>query len=263
MQQCLNEPAAMAVVGPDLFVATSSSLTEVDASTGALVRVMPGSKHGSYEFGDITTMAVSGPDLFVVNLRGIRGSVIKLDAASGTILSVLSGPKYNFYLPDAVALSGRDLLVANYGLPIGYQGSSLTVLDTATGALVRVMSGPKYKFDGPDALATSGPDVFVANSAVHGTTLGPGPSVTEAATTTGALVRVLAGPAYHFEYPSALAVSGPDLFVANRSMYGPYGWPAGTSSLKGSVTQLNVSTGALVRVIHGPRTTSSILRRWP
>jgi hypothetical protein len=43
----------------------------------------------------------------------------------------------------------------------------------------------------------------------------PGNSVTEFDTLTGARVRVLSGPAYHFDSPRAMAVYGPNLFVAN------------------------------------------------
>jgi outer membrane protein assembly factor BamB len=72
-------------------------------------------------------------------------------------------------------------------------------------------------------------------------------SVTEVGASTGALVRVISGPAYkldhpgvvfgpgyQFDHPEALAVSGGHLFVANSS---------------GRLTELNVATGALVKVM--------------
>jgi hypothetical protein len=42
--------------------------------------------------------------------------------------------------------------------------------------------------------------------------------VTELATATGALVRVLSGPAYQFNQPTAIVVSGADVFVANSGV---------------------------------------------
>jgi hypothetical protein len=59
----------MAVSGHDLFVANGAgnSLTELDASTGALVRVISAS---SYRFNGPVAMAVSGHDLFVANGGG-------------------------------------------------------------------------------------------------------------------------------------------------------------------------------------------------
>ena len=56
-------------------------------------------------------------------------------------------------------------------------------------------------------------------------------------TVTGKLVRTIHGPKYRLFGGSGLAIDGDDLFVAN--VYGE------------SVTELNVSTGALVRVVTG------------
>ncbi|MGO9196528.1 MAG: hypothetical protein ACLQK4_05310, partial [Acidimicrobiales bacterium] len=69
---------------------------------------------------------------------------------------------------------------------------------------------------------------FVANGS-------GGNSVTEFNASTRMLVRVIKGAAYRFDQPQALAVSGNYLFVTN---------------LAGSLwTEVNVSTGAFVRVI--------------
>ena len=70
------------------------------------------------------------------------------------------------------------------------------------------------------AVAVAGPDLFVANADVSREGSGDayeGSSVTEFNTSTGALVSVLSSPQYMFEEPDALAVAGPDLFVANLS----------------------------------------------
>ena len=69
-------------------------------------------------------------------------------------------------------------------------------------------------------MAVAGPDLFVANADVSREGSGDayeGSSVTEFNTSTGALVSVLSSPQYMFEEPDALAVAGPDLFVANLS----------------------------------------------
>ncbi len=73
-------PVAMAVSGSDLLVANSSgnSLTEIDASTGALVQVIPGSAYG---FQAPDALAVGGSDLFVAN--GVGNSVTEMNASTG------------------------------------------------------------------------------------------------------------------------------------------------------------------------------------
>ena len=54
--------------GHDLFVAneTGNSLTELNASTGALLRVLSAL---AYRFAGPDALAFSGPDLFVANFR--------------------------------------------------------------------------------------------------------------------------------------------------------------------------------------------------
>jgi hypothetical protein len=167
----------MTVVGDDLFVGngSGSSVTELDASTGALVRVL---SSPAYKFSYPQAMAVAGRDLFVANATG--NSVTELDASTGALVKVLSGPAYKFNGPEATAVAGDDLFVGNGG------GSSVTELDAFTGALVKVLSGPAYKFNEPQGMAVAGGDLFVAN--------GDGNSVTELDASTGALVRVLSGP---------------------------------------------------------------------
>jgi hypothetical protein len=65
----LYEPDALASSGSDLFAANfaGNSVTEVSASTGALVRVIHGP---SFKFGFPDAVAVSGSDLFVANGGG-------------------------------------------------------------------------------------------------------------------------------------------------------------------------------------------------
>ncbi len=81
-----DEPVAMAVAGPDLFVANAdvalegsgtayegSSVTEFNASTGAMVSALSSPQ---YMFEEPDALAVAGPDLFVSNLS--NGSVTEL-----------------------------------------------------------------------------------------------------------------------------------------------------------------------------------------
>jgi len=60
-----------------------------------------------------------------------------VDAVSGRTKAVLSAPKYEFDIPEAMAVDGTRVVVANFG---GIGGpSSLTVVDGLTGRLVRVV----------------------------------------------------------------------------------------------------------------------------
>ena len=61
--------------------------------------------------------------------------------------------------------------------------------------------------------------------------------MTELSASTGALVQVISGSSYGFQYPDGISSDGTDVWVANE-----------TGS---SVTELSASTGALVQVISG------------
>jgi outer membrane protein assembly factor BamB len=224
-------PAAMLADGPDLFVTdpgtggTGGSVVELDAATGAVVRVLSAA---SYGFDEPVAMAAAGPDLFVANYDG--SSVTELDASNGALVRVLAAPTYDFVSPDAMAVDGGDLFVADSG------NNSVIEVDVATGAPVRAVAASADSSDEPVAIAAAGPDLFVANAdvALEGSgTAYEGSSVTELNASSGTVVSVLSSPGYMFEEPDALAVAGPDLFVANLS--------------DGSVTELPTSLPSTVR----------------
>jgi hypothetical protein len=109
----------MVLVGPDLFVtndnvlrAGGSSVTEVNASTGALVRVISGA---SYHFDWPDAVAAAGPDLFVASAPSSGGSSISaVDTSTGALARVLSSQyPYQFDGPAALVADGTELFVAN------------------------------------------------------------------------------------------------------------------------------------------------------
>jgi hypothetical protein len=114
----------------------------------ALVTALPVPRGPQYQF-NLGQQAVRGgalalyrDDLFVANYSG--GSVTEVNASTGALVRVISGPQYQFNPndrggPDALALRGADLFVATFG------GYSVTEVNASTGALVRVISGPKQR----------------------------------------------------------------------------------------------------------------------
>jgi len=115
------------------------------------------------------------------------------------------------------------------------------------GAVVRVISGGEYDLVGAYAIAAYGPYLFVGDAG-DGTTGSPS-YVTEVDALTGAPVRVVTGPQYKFYLPGAVASDGPDLFVLNEGSAAGNGTNTGV----GSLTDIDAATGALVRVISGPK----------
>lgn len=131
-------------------------------------------------------------------------------AAAG---SAKQGP-YGFNSPDAAAVSGADLFVANKA------GNSISELNASSGAYIRVIAGAAFKLNTPTALETISRDIFIAN--------GRG-GVTEISAGSASLVRTMSGRAYGFSDPVALASNGSTyLFVLNGA---------------GSITRISVATG--------------------
>ena len=145
-------PVALAVRGRDLFVDDGESgnlvtygpdsVTEIDSSTGAVIRAIHG---GAYRLDGPSDMAVHGRDLFVANFDG--DSVTEIDASTGALVRVIDAPAYGFDGPDGITPSGNDLFVMN-------TWGSLTELDASSGALVRVMTNPPYDLSRPGPRAT-------------------------------------------------------------------------------------------------------------
>jgi hypothetical protein len=240
---------AIAVAGPDLFVAdtqgaTYGAVSELDTRTGAQVAFFVGAKHGFYGPG---AFAVYGRHLFV----GAQSSVAELDVPTRAFLGYTTGSKYDFEDPVAMAAAGPDLFVVNGGVNPDSSDVGITELVPSTGALVRVMEGPAYHFDNPVALAVSGHDLFVANAGgPGGSGSGSSPpdlgSVAEIDTSTGALVRVMASPWTDphpsIDQPHALAVVGDVLFVAENDI----------TDNASSVAEVDISTGSVVKMLSGP-----------
>ena len=83
---------------------------------------------------------IAGDNLFVANVDGgdeFTGSLTELNASTGALVRVISGPAYNFYLLGGMALAGEDLFVANYpAIRAGLSGTgSVSESDGPTGAL--------------------------------------------------------------------------------------------------------------------------------
>lgn len=64
-------------------------------------------------------------------------SVTELDAATGALVTVISGPRYQFSSPVEVAVRGNLLWVVSSTS----DNSSVTVINATTGALVLAISG--------------------------------------------------------------------------------------------------------------------------
>ncbi len=224
--RALADPGAIVVAGNRVWVANSlyetgggGWLSEIDAATGALIRVIAGPR---YALADPQALAADGNTLWVADGNG--DALTEINAATGALIRVVAGPEYQFADPGAIATDGADVWVANSG------ANSVTEVSAATGALVRVISAPRYRLDTTvysAAIAVAGNHVWVPG--------GNNDSVTEISAATGALIRVITSPRYRLNGPDAIAVTGGRVWITDVN--------------SDSVTEISAVTGALIRVI--------------
>ena len=129
-----DEPWAITTGGAHIWVANNgNSVTELSASTGALVKVIRGSRYG---FNGSLGITSDGTHVWVANSDG--RSVTELSASTGTLVKVIRGSRYGFNDPWAITTGGTHIWVTNE--------NSVTELSASTGALVKVIRGLSYAF---------------------------------------------------------------------------------------------------------------------
>jgi YVTN family beta-propeller protein len=267
----LSDPTAMVAAGGDLFVAngTGNSVTEIDAGTRSLVRVISAS---SYKFSHPVSLAAQNGDLFVLSAGGtgsVGAAVTKLSVSSGALEGVATGTAYGFSTPTAVTVAGGHVYAVDNG------SNAVTVLDRTTLAFVRKISGAKFQFNRPTGAGVLGAHLFVTDTGNDSVTEivaksdtlvrvitsdenylptpgpittgdgyvfvdsppGSSPMITQVVPKTGNATWMMCntnGP-YDFNNPEALAVAGTTLWVVSEG--------------GNSLTEMNASTGALIRTV--------------
>lgn len=229
-------PDAVASDGGDVWVANAyaGTVVELDAATGALVRVLAGT---TYRFSYPDAVVTDGTDVWVLN--GSHGGITEFEAASGALVQTFSSTSPDFQFPNAMASDGTDLFV------VCNNTDSLFEFSESTGALVREVAGSSHGLSEPQTVAVGGGHVWVgdstggvaelnesdgslvqviANAGASGiatdgthvwTTDEGSNTVTELDESTGAVVATLTGPSYGFLGPIGVTSDGTDVWVAN------------------------------------------------
>jgi hypothetical protein len=234
-----TEPLAIAVDRSHVWVANvfGNSVTELDARTGSVIRVIDARAD---DFKTPIAIAVTHSHVWVVNdgvkgnLRG-TGSITELKASTGKLVRVITVAAARLDNPAAIAVSGSHVWVTN--LETSSEGGSVTDLNEADGSIAQVVGGLDDYFDGPVAVAAQGNDVWIVSNGAknyYGDGRGVG-SVTELDATTGRVIRIITPQMAPFDEPTAIAISGSHVWVANLDY--------------SSIVELNASNGSLVRLI--------------
>ncbi|HWD95766.1 MAG TPA: hypothetical protein VG246_05035 [Acidimicrobiales bacterium] len=233
------EPLAIAQDGRHVWVANvfGNSVTELDARSGSVIRVIDDPADG---FTTPIALAVTDDHVWVVN-EGVKGnkrgtgSITELSTRTGALVRVIAIRSARLDNPAAIAISKSRVWVTNQ--QTSSDGGSVTNLSEHDGSITRVIDSLGGAFDGPVAVATRGDDVWIVSSGAknyYGNGRGVG-SVTELDAVTGRVKRIITAQTAPFDEPTAIAISGMHVWVANLNY--------------SSIVELNESSGAVVRLI--------------
>ena len=106
-----SNPTAITSNGRGVWVANGGgkSVTQLNASTGKLVRVVSGS---SDEFAFPDAITSDAAYVWVANYRG--QAVLEINAITGALVKVHSGSPYGLSGPDAITSDGSHVFTGNY-----------------------------------------------------------------------------------------------------------------------------------------------------
>lgn len=227
-------PNAIVATGSDLWIANSngSYLTEVDESTGQLVRTLTG-------FYSVSAMALSGPDLWVAGCAdGGRAlpALTEIDADTGAVLRTITAQSDDLDCPDVLAVAGSSLWVGNY------LSGALVQLNATSGAFVQEVTNSVVELKDPISAAVAGNDLWIG-------TLDNG--LVELNATTGAFIQTVTGGSGDEGVcsPYGLAVSGGNLWATNDCVT----YTDGDDSVDfgGGMDEFDATTGAFEQFVEG------------
>jgi len=240
-----NEPQAIAVSGSHVWIENmaGNSVTELNAKTGALVRVID-AKSDAFHHPD--GIAVQGSHVWVTNGNQEFGmgtsnyplaknsSVTELNASNGSLVRVIDANTDHLLAPGPIAVSGSHVWVLNANTAQSATSTpmnALIELNASNGSLVRIFKTGVDGLNGSLNLTATRSDVWVTNAYPYDD------SVSEINSTTGSLVRVIRPTAGELLAPDGIAVSGANVWIAN------------IREGDNSVTELRTSNGSFVRNI--------------
>ena len=260
-----NDPSSIVYDGQDIWVVnaygSSPTLTEMNASNGALLRVIP--------FPGPTSLQIAsdGTNLWVADSGG--GSITELDH-NGNIVRILSDPSYGFDSPLSIGYEGGNMWVGN-------ENDTVSEFSPTDGSLIRVLpisidlNGSSYgivantlAFDGTHVWVVDNEGGAIEIDPTDGTTAtiagvapwsegivfdgshmwitgwasdGAPTTVTEVDSLTGAALENISAPADGFGIGTAYGVAfdGSHIWIASPN--------------QGSITEINANDGSLFRVL--------------
>ncbi len=183
-------------------------------------------------FNGPTGIVTCGSHVWVTNVVG--NSLTELNVSNGAQVQIFSGASRDLSEPMGIAGNGTDLWVANLS------SNSVAEVSCGTGSSIRSINSGSL--NSPVAVAVGGTKVWVASqanqTAPNGNVILNSSSVTAYNTSSGSLEESVTGTNVNvLNGSSGISVSGGNVWITNAN--------------GNSVTELDATTGYVVRVIEG------------
>jgi predicted nucleic acid-binding Zn ribbon protein len=232
-----NSNENLGMGGGNYDTARYSSVTELNAKNGSLVRVIDAKADGLLEPGPI---AVSGSHVWVLNKNARSFSpstpgnaLIELNVSTGSLVHVFKTNVDGLYEPFSITASRSDVWVTSEGGLV----NSVTEVNSSTGSLVRIIKSTAGQLGVPYSMAVSAGHVWITNLHDNFNDNDTGHSIAEIDAANGSITRVVDTTADRTSGYLGIAVAGSHVWLTNDGR------------LNNSVTELNASDGSLVQII--------------
>jgi len=201
-----DAPSSMALVGPYLFVANeaNSTVTEVNAGTGALITTIPA---GTLRATNPTAMVADDNELFVA---GQSGSISEI-SGEGQFLGQLVVTGCGSARALAVESTGTVVELCSNGRLNEIDTAGLTLASTIKATAIK---GAEHSFTGATALAIEGTTAYVTFTTTSNASDGVA-AFSLLSGTVSLTVDEHSAPGDHFAAPAGIAVADKDLWVTN------------------------------------------------
>lgn len=197
----LDAPVALALAGSDLWIASQSSLTELNAQSGALVRTV----NTSGDLDGLSALSVNGSRLWVSGSSGL----MEFNTTSGRLTQIVRKGLSSGRVVGVAATAGVVWAIG-YGAD-GVQSGLLVEFNASDGALIQMVKDRGYRLGEWASLTVSNGELWIANSLARG-------ALVELDPVSGSVERVVSQltPEYGLDDPVGIALTSRVLWTFNN-----------------------------------------------
>ena len=216
------EPTDGASNGADVWVADDKSqITEIEGTTGRLVRVIEGSR---YQLNDPHALALESGTLWVLN------------GATAEMISASSGAFEQFVDFGSAGVQPQSICASRWGVWITGLSTVIYEISSKTGKVIRSVSGKQGHFDAHPSIACDSQHVWLVNAPIGGEG-----SIVELKASNGSYVRTIRPSGDDINDSLSISSNGSQVWIGNLS--------SSSGSYSASLAGFDAETGKLIKLV--------------